>query len=391
MIIKSAIKVEWLIFQDTNLKEFKNYAFFLLAISIVLSLYTAFFSHMNNWLIFKSSFFHLIEGNSLYRLYPAEHHDLYKYSPSFALLMGPLAILPSWLGGLLWNLIGALLFLWAILILPLNLKNQKSIFWISLPEFIGSTQGFQSNIHMISLLIIFWVALEKQRPLLSSIGLLASFFIKIFGILAACLFLFQKYSIKNLNFLIKTLIWLFIVTILLIFLPLPITGWEGLLFQYQEWLLLLKMDASQSYGFSLMGFLHGVFNIEVNTLILQIMGGLSLILSYLYFQKGNENVRLMGFVALCYFLIVFNHKSESPTFIIAMVAFAIHQSLIANKTLRWFLILFTLGCVSFMYSDLFRSIKQSHLDLYCVKVWPFLILYPMSIFQLNILKNKVSI
>ena len=156
------------------------------------------------------------------------------------------------------------------------------------------------------------------------------------------------------------------------------------MFQYQEWQKLLSMDAAASYGFSLMGVVHGFTGLEFNRLPWQIFGGLSLMLSFLFFRKGNQNTRLMGLVTLCYFLIVFNHKSESSTFIIAMTAFGIHQGLIINQKLRWGLIVFTMICVSLMYSDLFRSIKQSHLDVYSVKVWPFLILYPLALSQWNI-------
>ena len=137
-----------------------------------------------------------------------------------------------------------------------------------------------------------------------------------------------------------------------------------------------------------MGVVHGFTGLEFDRLPWQIAGGISLLASFFYFRKGDLTTRLMGLVSLCYFLIVFNHKSESPTFIIAMFAFGIHQSLLKNQKLRWALIVFTLGCVSLMYSDLFRSIKQSHLDVYGVKVWPFLLLYPLALFQWDIRKAQ---
>ena len=55
------------------------------------------------YLIFKQSFFHLIEGKDLFILYPQEHWDLYKYSPTFSLLMAPLAILPDVVGLFFWK------------------------------------------------------------------------------------------------------------------------------------------------------------------------------------------------------------------------------------------------------------------------------------------------
>lgn len=373
----------------TTFLELKKYFLFLILLSVTLSLYTAHFAHMNNWLIFKASFFHLLEGTSLYQLYPHEYNDLYKYSPSFALFMAPLSLLPAWLGAILWNLIGASLFILAICKLPISHSTRKGIFWISLPEFIGSTQGFQSNIHLVALLVLFWVYLENKQVFLANTNLLTSAFIKIFGILAACLFIFHEYSTKNLKFFLKNIFVGLALFIFFSFFPAIIIGWDSLIFQYKEWLILLKNDASISYGFSLMGFIHGISGLEFNYLPIQIAGGLSLLLSFFFFRKGDQNSRLMALIALCYFLIVFNHKSESPTFIIAMMAFGIHQGLIANQRLRWSLIVFTMGCVSLMYSDIFRSIKQSHLDVYCVKVWPFLILYPLAITQ-GFIKKSVK-
>ncbi len=376
------------------LKDFlrlKKTYFFLIALSIVLSLFTALQAHMNNWLIFKSSFHHLLDGSSLYHLYPNEHHDLYKYSPTFALFMAPLAFLPSWLGACLWNLLGTGLFLLALLKLPLSDSQRKGVFWISLPEFIGSTQGFQSNIHMVALLMLFWVALEEQATMKASFCLMGSFFIKIFGLLGGCLFIFSEYSTKRPKlFFIHILTQIKVFTVLAI-LPAVFVGWDSLMFQYQEWLALLKMDAAQSYGFSLMGVVHGVTGWDFDRLPIQIAGGLSLLASFFYFRKGDQTARMVGLIALCYFLILFNHKSESPTFIIAMMAFGIHQSLIANQRLRWSLIAFTMGCVSLMYSDLFREFKQSHFDVYSVKAWPFLILYPMALTHWGLPKKRESL
>ena len=66
------------------------------------------YTHFNNYIIFKQSFFHLVYQKDLYALYPSEYWDYYKYSPTFALFMAPLAILPNFIGLLLWELINAL-------------------------------------------------------------------------------------------------------------------------------------------------------------------------------------------------------------------------------------------------------------------------------------------
>src|SRR5690606_20257253 len=67
------------------------------------SAHNTFYTSYNNYIIFKQSFFHLIEGKDMYIHYPAEYYDLYKYSPSFAVFMGLFAYLPDIAGLMLWN------------------------------------------------------------------------------------------------------------------------------------------------------------------------------------------------------------------------------------------------------------------------------------------------
>lgn len=370
-------------------KDLRKFFIFIGLLSITLSVFTITKSHMNNWLIFRASFHHLMAGTDLYVLYPQEHHDLFKYSPTFALFMAPLAILPDWLGGTLWNLVGALFLLCGVYRLPLSDSHKKALLWISLPELIGSTQGFQSNIHMIALLLFFWITLEERKMFLSSFHLASSFFIKLFGLVGGTLLLFQKNSANKKTSFLKDVAVMSLVFLGLGLLPVLFVGWDSLVMQYKSWWQLLRMDASQSYGFSLMGIFHGMAGWNFNPLPWEIAGGLSLLFSFYYFRNTDQTGRLLGLVSICYFMVLFNHKSESPTFIIAMVAFGIHQGLIQSQRLRWILIALTLGCVSVLYSDLFRHFKQSHFDPYAVKVWPFLILYPMSLFHWGVNKEAL--
>ncbi|MCJ8278179.1 MAG: DUF2029 domain-containing protein [Bdellovibrionales bacterium] len=369
-------------FIENTLQDLKKHFIFLFLFSMALSFYTATFSHMNNWLIFKASFFHLLDGQSLYIHYPQEHHDLYKYSPTFALLMAPLSILPANIGATMWNLLGALLFAFALVKLPVKSSVKKGIFWVSLPEFIGSTQGFQSNIHMIALLALFWSYLEEEKAFPTALCILLSFFIKIFGIIALILFLFSKYSTGNFRFLFKFILSFALTTLALIFLPSLFIGLDGLEFQYLEWVKMLKTDITQSYGFSAMGVFHAITGWHFNHLIFQLAGAAVMSLCFLWSRNGDQATRQLGFISVGYFLILFNHRSESSTFIIAMMVFGLHQALISPPKLRWSMIIFTLGCVSFMYSDLFREIKKSHLDVLCVKAWPFLFLWPMGLWAM---------
>ena len=93
----------------------------------------------NNYLIFKYSFSHLVNGLNLYELYPGDHGDYFKYSPTFAFFMGLLYYLPDWLGLFFWNLLNVLCLYFGIRFLPkLDAKTKVFILLFILFELIGN-------------------------------------------------------------------------------------------------------------------------------------------------------------------------------------------------------------------------------------------------------------
>lgn len=76
------------------------------------------YKEYNNYVIFKQSYFHLVEGKDLYIDYRDEHWDLFKYTPTFAAAFGLLAVLDDGVGLFLWNLLNALILLFGVFALP---------------------------------------------------------------------------------------------------------------------------------------------------------------------------------------------------------------------------------------------------------------------------------
>src|SRR5438270_8195721 len=60
--------------------------------------------HWTFW-IFRASFWHLLHQQDLYARYG--RHDLFKYSPTAALLFAPIAVPPFALALLIWNAVNA--------------------------------------------------------------------------------------------------------------------------------------------------------------------------------------------------------------------------------------------------------------------------------------------
>src|SRR5262245_2862431 len=65
-----------------------------------------------NFEIFRPSWHNLLAGKNLYASYPPL--DVFIYTPTFAVLFAPFALLPLWLGILLWNAANAGALYWGL-------------------------------------------------------------------------------------------------------------------------------------------------------------------------------------------------------------------------------------------------------------------------------------
>ena len=125
---------------------------------------------LQNFAIFRNSFFHLIQHHNLYAAFPAEQWDFYRYSPAFALLIAPFAMVPYSLGVILWNLLNAAALFWAVRTVPFleNRAKMLALGFLFLPM-LNSVQNAQSNALMAALMIAAWTAQERGKPACSSL------------------------------------------------------------------------------------------------------------------------------------------------------------------------------------------------------------------------------
>ncbi len=275
------------------------------------------YTHYNNYIIFKQSFFHLLENKDLYRDYPAEHWDYYKYTPTFSVLIAPFALLPDAIGLFGWNLLNVLVLFFALWKFPFK-SHKAKLFAIGfiLIELFSSVHNAQSNALIAGLILFAFLLLEKKQILLASLFIVFTVFIKIFGIVALSLFIFYPNKVRA---AIYTAGW----TILLAALPLLFVSFNQLSFLYQSWLNLLQDDHSMSIGLSVAGWLYTWFGIEAKEWIV-IIGGILLLLPLIKYRHFNElKFRMFFLASLLLWIVLFNHKAESPTFVIAVCGVAI--------------------------------------------------------------------
>jgi hypothetical protein len=336
------------------------------------------YTHYNNYLIFKHSFFHLIHGQDLYTLYPQEYFDLYKYSPTFAALMGPLAYLPDFLGLVLWNLLNALVLFFAIRQLPNVLEPIKvSVLWFILLETLTSVQNAQSNALMAGLIIFACCFLEKRNVSLAALCLVLTVYIKLFGLVAFVLFLL--YPRKG-AFIAYSIGW----TVLLALLPLVFVSCGQLQFLYFSWLSLLASDHSASLGLSVMGWLESWFGVAVDKNGV-VLAGAALLCLPLLRRKAYQyaQFRLLMLASVLIWVVIFNHKAESPTFVIAISGVALWY-FPQVRTRENFVLL----CLAFVFTclsptDLFpASLRRNLVNAYTLKAVPCIFIWFKLLYDL---------
>lgn len=326
----------------------------------------------NNYLIFKKSFFHLLDGQNLYQKFPTEHYDLFKYSPSFAVVMVVLAYIPDFIGLLIWNLINVFVLYFAFWKLPFisnKVKHFASLFLII--ELITTTQNSQSNALIAGLIILGYLALENRRIGLAALFLVATVYIKLFGIVAFVLFLFYPNKIKS---ALYSVFWVIVIGAL----PLLFISWDALVLQYQNWLFLLQNDHGMELKFSFAGLLHSWFGMDSsfkNWVLL--FGVISFCIPLLNFKKYKlKRFKLLYLASILIWIVIYNHMAESATFILAVTGIAIWY--FTKTPTKWgnILMFSTIVLTMLSPSDIFPAfIRNNYFIPYVVKVVPCVIIW----------------
>ncbi|HVU99238.1 MAG TPA: glycosyltransferase family 87 protein [Puia sp.] len=267
----------------------------------------------NNFRIFKFSFYHLIHNQDIYRLFPDDHWDLYKYSPAFALCFGFLSWMPDIFGLFLWNMINSFCLLAGIRLLP-DLSDEKKSFILlfCLLEMLLSIQNTQSNGLMAGLIVLAFAFAERRNYLLSTLCIVFSFYIKIYGALAFVMYLFYPGKLRLFGW---SLFWMAFFALI----PLVVVSGPQLLFLYNSWWHLLIDDRSASTGVSVMGIMVSWFHLPGAKNWVTLAGIGLFLLPLVQVRRYKElSFRFLYLASMLIWMVIFNHKAESPTYIIVM-------------------------------------------------------------------------
>lgn len=339
-----------------------GWLYLITAIAASLHRYILGMGHYNNFLIFKNSFLHLLHKQNLYVEYAYQHFDLFKYSPSFAFFMMPFYYMPDWLGLVLWNTLNAMVFYFAVKKLPLTDALKVFVLLFCFIEQLTSIQNSQSNALLAGLMLLSFTAFENQKGIQSSVYLAVAFFIKLFGAATGLCFMFYK---KKGVFLLSAVM----ITLLLFALPFFISGKDFVLQQYANWFSLLANDPSHELNYSFKTFWETVFGLQLNQTYLLIFGMVFLLLPLVNAKQfANQDYRLLYVCSVMMWTVIFNHKAESPTFVIAVAAMAIIFSHQYNNRVWLVLMIAAFVLTSLSSTDLFpKFIREEFIKPYRLK------------------------
>ena len=336
----------------------------------------------NNYVIFRYSWFHLLHGTNLYGIYPTQYWDFYKYSPTFALFMGLLAYLPDVVGLSAWNLLNVLAVYYAIRLLPFNNKALCLLLWFIGNELITSLSNTQSNGLMCGLMIAAFGCMQQGKMMWAALWLMVATYIKVYGIIGCCLFLFYPGKLK---FILYAILW----TVILAVLPLSVTPFHTLVWQYHNWVALMIADASEATGLSVTGWLSAWFGFASSySKYITLMGVALFLLPFVKFRLyQNELYRLLTLAAMLLWVIIFNHKAESPTYIIAVAGVGIWYFAMPRAAWRTALLVFVLIFTSLSTTDFFPlSVRVSFIMPYKIKAFPCIVAWIVVFTELMLLK-----
>ena len=284
-------------------------------------------SQINNFLIFRGSFFHLLRGQDLYAAYPLEHFDFYKYSPTWALLFAPFALPPVPVGLVLWNVVNAGLLAMAIM----RLLPPRAAAWalgIVFFEALGAIQNAQSNGLAAALMIFALIASEQAKTSAGAFSIAVGTSIKLFPIGAGLFGVLARPRWRH-------LCWCIVAGAVLLVLPLAVTSFDTLLTQYASWRAISARDTLSVEQAWVGGIVESYLGRAVQHAPFQIAGVVWMLVSSAYASRAWEQpiVRRLLLASLLGFATIFNHKGESPTYVIAFAGIGIWWSVMPRA--RW--------------------------------------------------------
>lgn len=326
----------------------------------------------NNFLVFRGVFWHVWNGMSLYDAYPAEYSDLNHYGPVFSLVIAPFAVVPEWLGLILWCVALSLFLYVAIRRSDMTKGQQLFILWFCAHELLTALFMQQFNVAIAAIIVLAFFLIEKERDAEAAFFIVVGTMVKLYGIVGLAFFFFSKHKVR---FILSLIGW----AVLLFALPMLISSPEYIIGQYHEWFtdLVSKNGENQesiAQNISLLGMVHRTTGLQFSDLWLIVPGLLLFGIPYLRLsQYKHKAFRQTLLSSVLMFVVLFSTGSESSGYIIALVGVVIWYTAAPWQRNGWDVALMVLVFVlsSLSPSDLFPAyLRKEWVQPYALKALP---------------------
>jgi glycosyl transferase family 87 len=345
----------------------------------------------NNFLIFRWSYLNLASGHDMYAAQPQHHADLYKYSPSFAVLFAPFALIPFSISLAFWDALNALLLFHAVdRLLP---RREAAIALVLIYfEVLRSMQRSQSNSLVTALVILAFLAFEQRKQFAAAISIAIGAAVKIFPLAALALAIFYP---RRVRFALL----MAVAMALVLALPLLVVSPAELAAQYQSWRAVEAVDALSVGGGGGGGLYGGVMQ-QLRLILgvswpnwpVQLAGTVLLMLPLVRWRNWSDaSFRLRFLCALLVYMVIFNHQSESPSFVIAVTGIAIWFVTTPRTWWHTTVLVLTILIVSISSTDITpRSWQRDFFVHYRLKTIPCTIAWLTMIWELFAFRRSES-
>lgn len=348
---------------------------------------------INNYLLFKGVFWHVIEQKNLYLQYPAEYFDSNHYGPLFSFIIVPFAVLPNWAGVILWVLANAYVLYYAIRKLPIAPQAILTIYLITAIEFMTSSHNVQFNPMLTGWILLSYILVSREKDIWATLFIVAGFYVKLYGIVGILFFIFSKHKAK---FIGSFLFWM----VILFCLPMLISSPEFIIQTYKDWANALAeknisnviVTPDNMQDISVMGMIRRTFNYpQLPNLSVIVPAAILLALPLLRFRLHKNKVFQLYYLCLVLIsVVIYSSSAESATYVLAVTGVALWYVLNMHRKniLNTLALIMTFLLTSLSATDLCPYYLKHYIILaYALKALPCFIVWLILIWNVAFAKE----
>lgn len=358
---------------------------------------------INNFIIYKSVFYHTIKEKNLYLPYPLEYGDVNLYGPFFSIVIAPFAILPTYMGLFFWILFNVAILYFAILKLPIQHNWKAAILIFSSNEMLNNTSWLQSNPLIAACIILGFVYSNKEKNLWALFFIFLGAFIKIYAIIGLVFFVFNK---QKWTFIKWTIIW----PVVFFVLPFTLAGPDFIIQSYADWYqAIINKDLKNTslnikndfQDISVMGMVRRIFNWPTFKTVWALAPAFILFIWQYRFTRQLDDLRFQLYMlcSVCIAVVIFSTSSESPTYLIAFPLVCLWFLMQEPSKIMNTIFIFALTLTCYSYSDIFTPYFREYVvrpyslkALPCFLVWCIILyqVYTKQYLVLNLSRERIN-